>query len=333
MSKQHKHSSHGRGRACLSKAVLCVSALLAFPATDSLAQTYPNKPIRMIVPNAPGGPSDLLTRMIGPKFTEAWGQPVIAENRAGATGLIAAEMVYKAPADGHTMILMALTQLIGTLMHQKYMLLSDFAPVSMVGSTPFAIAVNPTVPVKNVAEWIAYAKARPGDLTYASSGNWGAAHLCMESFNELAGIKLLHVPHPSTPAATNALMGSQVHAFCPAGASVATLAKTGKMRVLGVTYLKPTKLMPDTVPIADTLPGYEMLGWFGLETTKGTPPEVVNKINAELTRILRTPEIAERMIGTGVEPATSTPAEFATFLQRESARWGKFLKDRNAKPE
>ena len=317
-------------------AAVCL-ALLSCPwimegARAQSAAAYPLKPIRIIVPVQAGAPSDVIARMIGPKLTETWRQPVIAENRVGATGLLAAEAMYKSPADGHTMIVMTLTQLISTLVYQKYMLASEFAAVSMIGATPFAIAVNPAVPAKNIAELITWAKAKPGE-PYASTGNWGSAHLCMESFNTLAGIKMLHVPHPGSPVAANALMAGDVKVYCAAALSVAKLAQGGRLRLLGVTYQQPTKLMPGLPPVSDTLPGFELLGWYGMQVNKGTPPDIVAKINAEIVRIVKQPEMGERMMATGVDPLGTTPAEFTTFLQKEAERWSRVLKEHNARPE
>lgn len=308
--------------------------LVGVPAGTALAQApagFPARPLRIVIPNAPGGATDLIARMLGPRFTESWGQPVIAENRAGATGVIAAEFVAKQPADGHTLLIMSLTQLIGTLVHQKFVLSTDLAPVSLVGSTPFAFAVNMAVPVKNFGEWVAYARANTGKLAYSSAGNWGSNHLCMESLNDIIGTRMLHVPYPGSPQATTALITDQVQAMCAAGPTLAGLWKQGKLRPLAVTYLKPTRLMPDIPPVANTLPGYEMLGWYGMQATKGTPPEVVNRISAEIARALKIPEVAERMQGLGAEPAGSSAPEFAAFLLKEGERWGRLLKERNAR--
>lgn len=309
---------------------------LACPAVPVLAQpsgAFPVRPLRMIIPNAPGGASDLITRMIGPRLTEAWGQPAIAENRPGATGVIAAEFVAKQPPDGHTLLVMSLTQLVGTLGHQKYVLSTDLAPVSLLGSTPFAVAVNMSVPVRTFPEWVAYAKANTGKLAYASAGAWGSNHLCMESLNEIIGTQMLHVPYPGSPQATTALITDQVQAMCAAGPTLATLWKQGKLRPLAITYLKPSRLMPDVPTVTPTLPGYEMLGWYGMQTTRGTPAETINRINAEVGKVLRTPEVVERMLALGAEAQGSTPAEFAAFLNREAERWGKLLRERNARLE
>lgn len=313
--------------------VLSAGFLAATPASEAFAQAFPSKPVRILIPSAPGAPSDVVVRLLAPRFAESWGQSVVAENRAGATGLIAIEMVAKAPADGHTMMLMTGTQMTSTLMRQKYLLGSEFAPIGMVGSTPLAIAIDASLPVSRLADWFAYVKSRPGKLTYGSGGAWGTLHLCMESINELAGIQMVHVPYTSAPAAYNATLGGQVQAYCAAGPTVMTIAKQGKLRLLAVTSLLPSRLVPDLPPVSSILPGYEIAGWLAMGTTRGTPADAINRISADMIRILNTPEITGRMMAMFIEPQPSNPAELAAFLQRESDRWGKFLKDRNARPE
>jgi len=333
MKRHFELHRNDRVRALLGTLGIGVGIALAFPASDAIAQAFPSKPVRMIVPNGAGSPTDIVARLLGVKYTEYWGQPVLTDNRPGATGLIGAEALAKAPPDGHTMILMAMTQLIGTLMYQRYQLATEFAPVSMVGTTPFAIAIPASLPVKTIPEWIAYVKARPGQLMYSSSGQWGSSHLCLEAFNEVTGLQMTHVPHPTSPAAMNAVVAEQVVAFCPAGPTVQTYLPGGKIRVLGSTYKKPNRLLPGIPPIADSVPGFELLGWYGLEMHLKTPSELVNRVNADTVRALRQPDIQEKLFFMGVEAVGSTPAEFSSFLRSESERWSKLLKDRNAKPE
>ncbi len=328
MTTREKHGASGM-------TALLAGAALAIFAGTSIAQkapAYPSKPLTMIIPNSPGSPGDVLLRLIGPKLTEAWGQPVIADFRPGATGLIAVEALARSAPDGYTMYQSSLTTLLGTLLQQKN-ILSDFASVTMIGATPFAITANASVPAKNIAEWISYARAHQDEMAYGSTGIWGSAHLCMEALNELAGIKMLHVPYKDASLATNALISGQVQGYCAAAANANTMARTGKVRVLGVTYLKPTRLMPGVTPVADTVPGFELLGWYGLQLNKGTPTQIVDKLNAEVVRALRNPEASERMLAIGIEPAGTTPAEFTAFVKNEGARFAKILKDRNAKME
>lgn len=303
------------------------------PPVHAQAQKYPVKPVRMLIPNGPGSSTDIVGRLVGARLAELWGQPVLADNRAGATGVVAAEAVFRAPPDGHTLYLVAFTQLIGTLMYQRYMLPSEFASVGLMGTTPFAIVVNASLPVKTIGEWIAYARARPGQLMFGSSGQWGGSHLCMEVFNEMAGLKLTHVPYQTVPAAVTGLLGDQIHVLCPAAPAGAAYAQSGKIRMLGITYQRSTRLVPGVPPISDTLPGYELLGWYGMQTTLRTPPEVIGRINADMGTVLARPDVQEKMIGAGAEAATSTPAEFAAFLRREGTRWEKILREGGARPE
>jgi tripartite-type tricarboxylate transporter receptor subunit TctC len=320
----------------MRRIVFCAGLLFALSASVPAAQksnpAFPARPVRMIVANGPGSAPDVVGRLLGAKLAESWGQPVVIENRPGATGLIAAETLARSAPDGHTMFLSTMTQLISTLMYQRYLLSSDFAPVSLVGTTPFAIVVSSALPVKSIAEWIAYAKARPGQLLFGSGGQWGSSHLCMESFDQMAGLKLTHVPYASTGAAITDLMGGQIHVYCPAAPSLPAFTQSGRIRVLGVTYQKPTKLVPGAPPISETLPGFELLGWYGMNVALKTPQSIVARINSELNRALKNPELQERLLAVGAEASGSSPEEFAKFLQAQSERWSKLLKEGGARP-
>jgi tripartite-type tricarboxylate transporter receptor subunit TctC len=278
------------------------------------------------VSNTAGAASDVIARLIGAKLAEAWGQQVVIDNRPGATGLIAAETTARAAPDGYTLWMNTMTQLIATLQAQRHLLAKDFAPVSLVASTPFLIITGPAVPAKTLAEFIAYAKARPGQLTYGSSGQWGSSHLCMESFNAMAGITMLHVPYKGSTQVMSDIVAGHIHAYCPGAPSVPAFAQTGKLRTLGVTYQKPTPLAPGVPPIADTLPGFELLGWYGIEMPLQTPKALVTRISEDIAKALRTPELQERLHAVSAQAVGSTPAEFATFLQKETVRWDKVLK-------
>jgi tripartite-type tricarboxylate transporter receptor subunit TctC len=331
-------------------AVLAASALLGMPelaesaqqqplstraaqrASTSSREAYPMRPVRLIVSNTPGSPSDVIARLLGAKLSEAWAHQVVIDIRPGATGLIAAETTARAAPDGYTLWMNMMTQLISTLQAQRHLLAKDFAPVSLVASTPFLIVVGPAVPVKSLAELIAYAKARPGQLTYASSGQWGSSHLCMESFNGMAGLSLLHVPYKGSSLAMNDIVAGHVHVYCPGAPGVPAFAQTGKLRTLGVTYQKPTPLAPGVPPVADTLPGFELLGWYGIEARLQTPKPLIVRISAEIVKALKTPELEEQLNKVGAEAVGSSPAEFGTFLQKETARWYKVLRDGGTQP-
>lgn len=312
---------------------ICASGLLALSVHTAVAQTqaYPTRPVRMIVANGPGSAPDVIARLLSAKLAESWGQNIIVDNRPGATGLIAVELLAKSAPDGHTLFLSTMTQLIAMLTYQKYLLHSELAPVTLVGTTPFAIVVAGSSPVKSIAEWIAYAKARPGQLLYGSGGSWGSSHLCMESLNALAGLKLTHVPYANTAAAFNDIIGGNIHTYCPAVPGLASYTQSGRIRALGVTYRTPTKLLPGIPPVAETVPGFELYGWYGMNVPLKTPPEIINKINLELVKALKDPQLAERMFVVGAEAVGSTPAEFTTFLNKNTEHWTKVLRDSGAK--
>jgi tripartite-type tricarboxylate transporter receptor subunit TctC len=308
----------------LSFIVLVVA--LTSAATAAQRESFPSRPVRLIVSNTPGSAPDVVARLLGAKLTEAWGQQVVIDNRPGATGLIAAETLAKAAPDGYTLWLNTMTQLISTLQAQRHMLAKDFAPVSLVASTPFVIVVSASVPAKSLPEWIAYAKARPGQLVYGSAGQWGSSHLCLESLNATAGIQMTHVPYKGSTLVLNDLVAGRIHAYCPAAPSLPAFAQSGKVRALAVTYQKATPLAPGIPPVADTVPGFELLGWYGLQAPLATPSTLIGRINADVVKALKTQELQERLFAVGAEAIGSTPAELATFLQKETVRWEKVLR-------
>ena len=311
--------------------VFAEAAQLRSSGTSS-RESYPVRPVRLIISNTPGGPSDVIGRLVGAKLSEAWGHQVVIDNRPGATGLIAAETTARAAPDGYTLWMNSMTQLISTLQAGRHLLAKDFAPVSLVASTPFLIVVGPAVPVKTLAELIAYAKARPGQLTYASSGQWGSSHLCMESFDAMAGIKLLHVPYKGSSLAMNDLVAGHVHVYCPGAPGVPAFAQSGKLRTLAVTYKQPTALAPGVPPVADTLPGFELLGWYGIVAPLQTPTALIGRITGDIASALKTGELQEQLIKVGAEAVGSSPAEFSTFLRNETERWDKVLREGGTMP-
>lgn len=298
------------------------------PAANCAADPWkPSRPVRLVTANLPGSAPDVVARLLAANLTEQWAQQVVVDNRAGATGLIAADTVARASPDGQTLWLNTMTELISTLQAQRLMLAKDFVPVSLVASTPFAIVVSGALPVKTLAEWITYAKARPGKLSFGSSGAWGSSHLCMEAINKLAGIEVMHVPYKGSPPVLNDLVAGRIEAWCPAGPSLPGIMKTGRVRALAVTYAKPTPLAAGLPPVGETLPGFELRGWYGLQAPLATPSHVVSGINADVMRAAKHAELSERLHAVGAEPVGSTVDAFAAFLQSETARWGKVLKD------
>lgn len=310
---------------------LMLLVVLVHAAATACAQTsapaeYPVRALRLVLPFPPGGGTDTLGRIVTQALSDALGQPVIAENRPGAGGNIGNEAVARAAPDGYTLWLPTMTQLIAALQAQKHMLVRDFAPVSLVASTPFVIVVGTQVPVKTLPEWIAYAKARPGKLSYGSSGMWGSSHLCMHTINELAGLDVVHVPYKGSVTILNDIVAGRIQAYCPAAPSLPAFTQGGRVKMLGVTYTKPTKLVPDVPPVAETLPGFELLGWYGLQAAAGTPAPIVEKIHAALAKVLHKPELAQKLLAVGAEPVGTSPKEFTAFLRSETERWEKVLR-------
>ena len=289
------------------------------------AQGYPSRPVRMIAASAPGSGSDVVARLLSARLSEQLGQQVVVDNRAGASGLIGAEVTARAAPDGHTFWLATLSQLISTTLANRLHLAKEFAPVGLVATTPFIIVVNGTLPVKSTAEFIAYAKTRPGQLMFGSSGSGTTPHLCLELFQVMAGIKMLHVPYKAMAAAVTDVMSGQIHAACPAAPTMTIFA--GRVKVLGVTSLGPTALAPGVPPISDALAGYDMPGWYGVLAPVGTPKAIIARLNQEFARTVNAPDIRERLLVAGAEPAMSSPEGFSAFLRKESERLGKLLKD------
>lgn len=303
----------------------------ALTVTLAAAQAYPQRPVRMIIANGAGTAPDVIGRLLANKLAESWSQPIIVDNRPGATGLIAVELTAKAAPDGHTIFLSTMTQLIAMLMYQKYMLATELGAVTLVGTTPFAIIVGPGTPVKSIGEWIAYARARQGQLRYGSAGSWGSTHLCMENFNALNGLKMTHVPYANAANTMTDLISGNIHIYCPAVPSLPAFMASGRIKVLGVTYRETTRLLPGVPPVADTVPGFELYGWYGMNVPLKTPPEIIKRINAELVKALKDPQLQERMLAVGAEPVGSTATEFTAFLNKNTEQWTKVLKESGAR--
>jgi tripartite-type tricarboxylate transporter receptor subunit TctC len=300
-------------------------------AAASDVEAYPVRPVRLILASGPGSAPDVIGRLLGNKLAENWGRPIVVDNRAGATGLIAVEMLANAEPNGYTLGMFTMTTLIAMLMYQKYMLATELDAVTLVGTTPFAIVVNASTPAKNIAEFIEYAKARPGELRYGSTGMWGSLHMCMEKFNSINGLKMIHVPYKSAVPVMTDLLAGEIHVFCPAVPMLPPYLKSGKVRSLGVTYTQPTKLLPDVPPVSDTIPGFALYGWYGMHVPRNTPAPIVRKINAELVKALKDPKLAKIMLASGAEAVGSTPEEYTAWLKKDSDHWTQLLKQSGAK--
>jgi tripartite-type tricarboxylate transporter receptor subunit TctC len=314
-----------------NKYLRCFLGVLA-TASAAHAQEYPARPIRLVASTAVGSGSDVVSRVLSPRLSEMLGQQVIVDNRPGASGLIAAELAARAAPDGYTLWIVTQTQLISTTLFDRFHLHKDYVPIGLIGGTPFAIVVSNSLNVETTAEFIALAKAKPGFVMYGSSGTGTSAHLCMELFQSMAGLKLVHVPYKGSMAAMTEVMGGLIHATCPAAPTLSLVAGGQKVRVLGVTTRATTALAPGLPTIAETLPGYELNGWYGLLTPPNTPPAIVTRLNREFTKLLSMPDVRERMLAVGVEPGPSSPADFGAFLKKEHDRWAKLLKEAGIKP-
>jgi tripartite-type tricarboxylate transporter receptor subunit TctC len=319
-----------RARRTIQTLALVVATTAVIPVPT--AESYPSRPMRMISASAAGSGSDIIGRILSTRLSENMGQQVVVDNRPGAAGMIGAETVANATPDGYTFWLATFTQLISTTLHDRLHLAKEFEPVGLVATTPFIIVASATLPVKTTAEFIAYAKARPGKLLFGSSGTGGSLHICMELFQSMAGLEMTHVPYKALGTAITDLMSGQIHAACPAAPSVTLFANNPKIRVLGVTTKNPTVLAPGLQPIAQALPGFEMPGWYGVLVPKGTPKSIVARIHQEFTKTVNAPDMRDKLITAGAEPAMSSPEEFRAFLTREGARLGKLLKDAGVKP-
>jgi tripartite-type tricarboxylate transporter receptor subunit TctC len=311
---------------------MIVLLLLSFSSGFANAQTdYPTKPIRFIVGPGP----DSLARLFGQKMTEAWGQPVIVDQRGGGGGTISAEAVAKAPPDGYTLLLMTGTHAINPSVYKtNYDMVRDFAPVTLLGSTPFVLAVHPSVPAKSVAELIKLAKEKPGALNYGSGGSGTPPHLATELFKQMAGVQMVHVPYKTIPAAITDLVGGQLQVMFTVGPAGLPQIKAGRIRGLAVSTAKRSAFAPELPTVAESgLPGYDVFGWNGVLATAGTPRPVIEKLHALFITVMKDAEVRNRMAGFGFEPIGNTPEEFGAFVKEDIARWAKLVKETGAKVE
>ena len=289
------------------------------------AQAWPQRPVKIVVPSPPGDGSDAVARAIADKLAIALGQPFVVENKPGAGGVIGSSEAAHAPHDGYTLIMgNAGSHGINAAVYSKlpYDIQKDFAPVSQVAVAPNVMVINPSVPANSVSEFIAYAKANPGKLSYASGGNGSSAHMSMELFKSVSGIDIQHVPYKgSSPALTDVVSG-QVVAFIGNMPPTVPLIKAGKLKALAVTTKSRSTLMPELPTISEAgLPGFETVAWFGVLAPAGTPPEIVNRLSAEIAKIVKSPEMREKLVAMGAEPVGGTPDEFRAVIDRDIAKW------------
>ena len=299
------------------------------------AQAYPTKPIRIVVPFPAGGTTDVLARAAAQKLAETLGQPAVVDNRPGAGGNIGAELVAKSAPDGYTLLMGTVgTHAINPGLYPKlpYDHVKDFAPVILVAGVPNVLVINPALPVNSVPELIAYAKANPGKLNFASSGNGTSIHLSAELFKTMAGVQMTHVPYKGSAPALQDLVGGQVQLMFDNLPSSLALIKGGKLKALAVTSGARAAALPDVPTLAESgLPGFEASSWFGLLAPTGTPSSVIAKLNGEIAKWLATPEAKEKLLAQGANAAGGTAEEFAQFIAAETAKWQKVVKESGAK--
>lgn len=305
--------------------LLAILGVAVAAAPLAVAQSWPTKTIRIVAPSTPGDAPDVIARLIAEKLSPVLGQQVVVENKPGAGGVVGSEAVARAAPDGYMLIMgNAGSHGINAAVYSKlpYDIQRDFAPVSLVAIAPNIVVINPAVPATSLVEFIAYAKSQPGKLSYASGGNGSSAHMSMELFKSMAGVDIQHVPYKgSTPALTD-LIGGQVAIFIGNMPPTVPHVKAGKLRALAVTTKARSALMPELPTMTEAgLPGYETVAWFGVLAPAGTPPDIVNRLSMEIGKIVRSPEMRDRLVAMGAEPVGGTPEEFKTVIDRDIAKW------------
>jgi tripartite-type tricarboxylate transporter receptor subunit TctC len=305
------------------------AALLGLMPFVAPAQDFPRKPIRMIIPYPPGGPTDILGRIVAQNLSERLGQQVVVENKPGASGMIGADLVAKAPPDGYTLLANASIHVINASLYKKptYDAIKDFTPVSLIADVPLVLVVPPELPVKSVKDLIALAKSKSGKLNFASSGNAAAPHLAGEAFKIATGVDMQHVPYKGSGPALTDLMGGQVQLMFDSLPSSISHVKSGKLRAIAVTTAKRSSALPSVPTIAESgVPGFDISTWYGVWAPAGTPKEIVSRLSGEIAKIVKLPDVRERLSGLGAEPVGSSPDEFAAYCRSELAKWAKIVK-------
>ncbi|MCE9640884.1 MAG: tripartite tricarboxylate transporter substrate binding protein [Betaproteobacteria bacterium] len=318
-------------------ATTCLLTAMLTMASAAPAQTYPIRPIRWVVTYPPGGPTDVVARAIGAKLTEAWGQQIVIDNRAGAGGVIGTDIAAKAVPDGYTLLFGTSAGLtINPALNSKlpYDAVKDFSPVSLLVLNPQILVVHPAVPANSVKELVALAKARPGQLNYASVGIGSPNHMGMELLKALTGIDIVHVPYKGTGPAITDLLGGQVQVMFNSMPSVIPLVASGKLKGLAVGSVQRSPAVPDIPTVVEAgVPGFENVTWYGMFAPAKTPHDIIVKLNKQVVQILASPEMAQRLASQGAEPRSSTPEELTKFMRVESERWKKVIKTAGIKVE
>jgi tripartite-type tricarboxylate transporter receptor subunit TctC len=311
--------------------VLAAAALLAAStaSAQTAAGTYPNRPIRIIGPSSPGGGIDASGRILAAALSQSLGQQVVLENRPGAGGIIGTELAAKAPPDGYTLILTAAAGMVvfpHTFSKLPYDPLRDFAPITLVAASDYILAVHPSLPVKTVKDLIALAKARPGQIVFSSSGNFGLPHLAGELLKQQAKIQMLHVPYKGGGPAAMAILGGEVSLMFGTGPTVVPHANTGRLRLIATASAQRSKSLPELPTVAETLPGVEVSAWYGLLAPTGTPKEIITRLHGESVKALASAKVMQQIAHAGADAISSTPEAFGAYIRSEHARWGKAIK-------
>ena len=329
----HRVTRGGRHAAALACVAAAVAALL--PAGPAQAQAYPTRAVKMVVPFPPGGSLDIAGRLIAQKLTDAWGQPVVVENKPGAGGNIGADFVAKSPPDGYTILMGALsTHAVNPSLYKSmpYDAAKDFAPITLIAITPNVLVVNAASPVTSAKEFIAYAKANPGKLSFGSGSNGSAGHLAGELFKVETGTDAVHIPFKGGAPATQALLAGDTQFMFDNLANAMAQVKAGKLRALAVTTASRSPLAPDLPTMAEAgLPGFDISTWYGFFAPAGTPPAVVAKWSADVAKVLNAPDVRAKFVADGAEPTPNSPEQFAQFIAREQAKYARIVKASGAK--
>jgi len=313
-----------------------IALALVMAAGAAAAQTYPTKAVRLVVPFLAGGSTDIVGRTVAQKLSEMWGQQAFVDNRPGGGTTIGTEMVAKAAPDGYTLLVTPAPFTINPSLLTKlpYDALTDFTPITLINTTPLVMVVNPGVPAKNVKELIALAKAKPGKLNFGSSGTGGSNHLAGELFDAMAGVKMVHIPYKGNAGALTDIVGGHLDVVYNGITSAVALIRGGKLRALAVTSLQRSAALPDVPTLNESgLKGFEAVAWNGLSAPAKTPRDVIMKINADVIKIVNSPELKERLKADGSDPVGNSPEQYAAFLRNEIAKWAKVIKFAGVKPE
>ena len=310
--------------------------LLMAAATLAAAQDYPNRPIRLVVPQPPGGPTDIVSRILAQKMSERMGQPINVDNRAGAGSNIGTEIVAKAPRDGHTLVVATVQHIVNPFLFAALPFdpVRDFAPVTLISKAHIVLITHPESPAHTLRELIAAAKARPGQINWGSAGNGSTSHLAVELFKVNAGADVVHVPYKGTQPALTDLVGGRIPVMFDGVITSLPHIRAGRVRPLAVASLTRSLLLPEVPTMTEAgLPGFEAVGLAALMAPAGTPPEVIARLHREVVAVLQTPEVRERLIAMGLEVVGNSPAEFAEYLRSESVKWGKIIRDAKIRAE